>query len=156
MAAYVIFIRERTLDQSELDIYAKLARPSLEGLPIKFLAAYGRQEVLEAPRPRAWQSPNFRHWKRPSNGTRAPRIRQRHSIDLKARSIAASLLKALNSEGRAAFTYFCKLGKEAKCGIRAPQASVVGESSRADRAQRLRRAPDGFAWRNSDRPARTP
>ena len=51
MAAYVIFIRERTLDQSELDIYAKLARPSLEGLPIKFLAAYGRQEVLEGPAP---------------------------------------------------------------------------------------------------------
>ena len=51
MPAYVIFIRERTLDQSELDIYAKLARPSLEGLPIKFLAAYGRQEVLEGPAP---------------------------------------------------------------------------------------------------------
>ena len=34
-------IRERTLDQSELDTYAKMAGPSLEGLPIKFLAAYG-------------------------------------------------------------------------------------------------------------------
>ena len=45
MPAYVIFIRERTLDQSELDAYAKAARPSLEGLPIKFLAAYGRQVV---------------------------------------------------------------------------------------------------------------
>src|ERR1700686_1977882 len=77
------------------------------------------------PRPRAWQSPNFRHWKRPSNGTRAPRIRQRHSIDLKARSIAASLLKALKYEGRAASTYFCKLGKEAKCGIRAPQINMT-------------------------------
>ena len=41
MPAYVIFIRERTLDQSELDAYAKMAGPSLEGLPIKFLAAYG-------------------------------------------------------------------------------------------------------------------
>jgi len=51
MPAYVIFIRERTIDQSELDAYAKLAQPSLEGLPIKFLAAYGRQEVLEGPVP---------------------------------------------------------------------------------------------------------
>ena len=49
--AYVIFIRERTLDDSELEAYAKLAGPSLEGLPIKFLAAYGRQEVLEGPAP---------------------------------------------------------------------------------------------------------
>ena len=51
MPAYVIFIRERTIDQSELDAYEKLARPSLEALPIKFLAAYGRQEVLEGPVP---------------------------------------------------------------------------------------------------------
>ena len=51
MPAYVIFIRERTLDQSELGTYAKMPRPSLEGLPIKFLAAYGRQEVLEGPVP---------------------------------------------------------------------------------------------------------
>ena len=51
MPAYVIFIRKRTLDQSELDAYARLARPSLEGLPIKFLAAYGRQDVLEGPSP---------------------------------------------------------------------------------------------------------
>jgi uncharacterized protein (DUF1330 family) len=51
MPAYVIFIRERTLDQSELDAYAKAVGPTLEGLPIKFLAAYGRQEVLEGPAP---------------------------------------------------------------------------------------------------------
>ena len=49
MPAYVIFIRERTLDPSELDAYAKAAGPSLEGLPFKVLAAYGRQEVLEGP-----------------------------------------------------------------------------------------------------------
>ena len=51
MPAYVIFIRERTTDKSELDAYATLAPASLEGLPIKFLAAYGRQEVLEGPVP---------------------------------------------------------------------------------------------------------
>jgi uncharacterized protein (DUF1330 family) len=51
MPAYVIFIRERTVDRSELDAYAKLAGPSLEGQPVKFLAAYGRQDVLEGPAP---------------------------------------------------------------------------------------------------------
>jgi uncharacterized protein (DUF1330 family) len=51
MSAYVIFIRERTLDHSELDAYAKMAGSSTEGLPVKFLAAYGRQEVLEGPAP---------------------------------------------------------------------------------------------------------
>jgi uncharacterized protein (DUF1330 family) len=47
MPAYVIFIRERTHDQSELDAYAAAAGPILVGLPVKFLAANGRQEVLE-------------------------------------------------------------------------------------------------------------
>lgn len=51
MSVYVIFIRERTLDQSELDVYAKMAGPSLDGLAIKFLAAYGHQKVLEGPVP---------------------------------------------------------------------------------------------------------
>ena len=51
MPAYVIFIRERTLDPSELAAYAKAAGPSLEGLPIRFLAAYGRHAVLEGPAP---------------------------------------------------------------------------------------------------------
>jgi hypothetical protein len=95
MPAYVIFIRERTLDKSELEAYAKLAAPSLEGLPIKFLAAYGRQEVLEGPAPEGVAIANFRRWKRPSNGTKAPRTKLRHSIDSKARFTAASLLKAL-------------------------------------------------------------
>ena len=51
MPAYVIFIRERTLDPSELEAYARAAPPSLAGWPIKFLAANGRQEVLEGPAP---------------------------------------------------------------------------------------------------------
>jgi hypothetical protein len=39
MAAYVIFIREVTFDKAELDAYAVAAPASLEGVPIKFLAA---------------------------------------------------------------------------------------------------------------------
>jgi uncharacterized protein (DUF1330 family) len=51
MAAYVIFIRERTHDPAELEAYAKAAAPALEGVSFKALAAYGRQEVLEGPAP---------------------------------------------------------------------------------------------------------
>jgi uncharacterized protein (DUF1330 family) len=49
MPAYVIFIREKTSDQSELDTYAATVGPSLEGRSFKLLAAYGRHRVLEGP-----------------------------------------------------------------------------------------------------------
>ena len=47
MPAYVIFIRERTHNRAELDAYAAAVGPLLQGLPVRFLAAYGRQKVLE-------------------------------------------------------------------------------------------------------------
>jgi uncharacterized protein (DUF1330 family) len=49
MATYVVFTRETTRDQSQLDAYTPKAVASLEGHPVKVLAAYGRQEVLEGP-----------------------------------------------------------------------------------------------------------
>ena len=49
MAAYGIFIREMTRDQSELDVYSPMAAASMAGHAMKVLAAYGRQEVLEGP-----------------------------------------------------------------------------------------------------------
>ena len=49
MAAYVVFVRERTRDKSELEAYTPKARDSMEGHSIKVLAAYGRHEVLEVP-----------------------------------------------------------------------------------------------------------
>lgn len=49
MPAYAIFIREDTSDRTELDAYAPKAAASLHGHPMKVLAAYGRQEVLEGP-----------------------------------------------------------------------------------------------------------
>ena len=51
MAAYVIFIREATFDKAELEAYAAAAPASLEGVPVKFLAAYGPHEALEGPSP---------------------------------------------------------------------------------------------------------
>ena len=49
MAAFVVFIREKTRDQAEMDAYTPKADASLAGHPITIHAAYGRQEVLEGP-----------------------------------------------------------------------------------------------------------
>lgn len=49
MAAYAVFIRESTVNQSELDAYTPKAEASLAGHDATVLAAYGRQEVLEGP-----------------------------------------------------------------------------------------------------------
>src|SRR5258708_7352888 len=40
MPAYVVFIREKTLDRSELEAYWSRASATMEGHPIKVLAAY--------------------------------------------------------------------------------------------------------------------
>ncbi len=49
MATYIVFTKERTRNQAELDAYTPKAGASLAGHPVKVLAAYGRQEVLEGP-----------------------------------------------------------------------------------------------------------
>ena len=49
MAAYIIFMRERTLDRSELETYWAKIRPTMKGHAIRVLAAYGAHEVLEGP-----------------------------------------------------------------------------------------------------------
>jgi Domain of unknown function (DUF1330) len=47
MPAYVVFMREKTLDRSELEAYWSRASATMEGHPIKVLAAYGRHVTLE-------------------------------------------------------------------------------------------------------------
>jgi uncharacterized protein (DUF1330 family) len=47
MPVYAIFIRERTRIPGELEVYADMAEESLAGHPVKVLAAYGPQQVLE-------------------------------------------------------------------------------------------------------------
>jgi uncharacterized protein (DUF1330 family) len=49
MPAFLMFIREKTLDQSELKAYWGKIRPTMEGHPIKVPAAYGRHVTLEGP-----------------------------------------------------------------------------------------------------------
>ena len=47
MTAYVVFTREKTLDQSEMDIYRSKAPAARPGHAITALVAYGKYEVLE-------------------------------------------------------------------------------------------------------------
>lgn len=49
MPAYIIFTREKTTDQAQMDIYNGLAGATLEGHPAKPLAFYGQQVTLEGP-----------------------------------------------------------------------------------------------------------
>ncbi|MBX3420597.1 MAG: DUF1330 domain-containing protein [Pirellulaceae bacterium] len=49
MPAYVVFIREKTLDQSELEAYWEKVTATLQGRPFKVLAAYGKHLTLEGP-----------------------------------------------------------------------------------------------------------
>ena len=49
MTAYIIFTRERSLDEGEMAEYRRIARDSFGGHEAKMLAAYGRCETLEGP-----------------------------------------------------------------------------------------------------------
>jgi uncharacterized protein (DUF1330 family) len=47
MSAYLVFTKVRTLDAAEMAVYTNEVAESFKGHPIKLLAAYGAQEVLE-------------------------------------------------------------------------------------------------------------
>ena len=47
MSAYVVFTREKTLDEAELKIYWDKIRATFAGHQVKVLVNYGRHEVLE-------------------------------------------------------------------------------------------------------------
>lgn len=49
MSAYIIFIRDETLDQDEMEIYAQKAADARGEHPITPLAFYGQTEGLEGP-----------------------------------------------------------------------------------------------------------
>lgn len=51
MATYIVFTRESTQDQAELDIYQSQVGETFKGHPVKILAAYGPQQVLEGDAP---------------------------------------------------------------------------------------------------------
>jgi uncharacterized protein (DUF1330 family) len=47
MVAYVIFIKERTTDQKEVDRYKQMAPSAMAQHPITFRVAHGQKEVVE-------------------------------------------------------------------------------------------------------------
>ena len=47
MSAYLVFTREKTLDEAELKIYWDKIRATFAGHQVKVLVNYGRHEVLE-------------------------------------------------------------------------------------------------------------
>jgi uncharacterized protein (DUF1330 family) len=49
MSAYLVFIRERTLDATELQTYWSNIRATFVGHEVKVLASYGAHEDLEGP-----------------------------------------------------------------------------------------------------------
>ena len=49
MSAYVIMIREKTVNHEEMQLYAKLAISAREGHHVTPLVKYGAIEVLEGP-----------------------------------------------------------------------------------------------------------
>ena len=49
MSAYVVFMRETTLNQSELEAYWACVKDTMDGHPLKVLAAYGKHVTLEGP-----------------------------------------------------------------------------------------------------------
>ena len=48
MSAYIVFARDSTQDRAELETYWSKIKATMEGHPIKVLAAYGKLEVLES------------------------------------------------------------------------------------------------------------
>jgi uncharacterized protein (DUF1330 family) len=49
VSAYLIFIREQTLDRAELEIYWEEIRSTFAGHTVRLLASYGPHEDLEGP-----------------------------------------------------------------------------------------------------------
>ena len=47
MSAFLVFIREKTLDAGELKVYWSKIRETFAGHEVKVLASYGRHEDLE-------------------------------------------------------------------------------------------------------------
>lgn len=61
-SAYIVFIRESSVDEEALARYASLVSPTFAGRSVKFHAAYGRQEVLEGPEADGVVVLEFRSW----------------------------------------------------------------------------------------------
>ena len=76
MSAYLLFIREKTIDQSELEAYWAKIRATMAGHLIKVLAAYGRHMMLEGAQVQGVVVAEFPSIDRPAPFATARRIRK--------------------------------------------------------------------------------
>jgi hypothetical protein len=90
MVAYIVFTRERTRNQAELDTYLQKVPASMPGHAIMPRALYGRQEVLKGAAVEGVVILEFPPSTRPRPGTTAQPIARCASIDTKAPTIASS------------------------------------------------------------------
>ncbi|WP_144150313.1 DUF1330 domain-containing protein [Paraburkholderia sp. BCC1885] len=51
MTTYIVFTKDLSIDQNELDLYQSKVRETFEGHSVKILAAYGTQQALEGSAP---------------------------------------------------------------------------------------------------------
>jgi len=71
MASYLIFSREKTLDERELSAYSGQVSATLAGHEVKVLALYGPHQDLEGAPSEVWSSSNFQQATQQWSGTTA-------------------------------------------------------------------------------------
>jgi Domain of unknown function (DUF1330) len=94
MVAYVIFIKEKTKKQAEIELYKQMAPAGMAGHPITFRIAHGRKEVVEGPDCEDMMMLEFPTLTRQKHGTTVQPTKPQASIASRVQTIAPSSLKA--------------------------------------------------------------
>ena len=97
MSAYLVFTREKTLDEAELKIYWDKIRSTFEGHHVKVLVNYGRLEVLEGDPVEGIVIAEFPSFEAAKAWYETPLIRPSGITAVKAPSMAVWLCRACNS-----------------------------------------------------------
>jgi Domain of unknown function (DUF1330) len=100
MAAYVIFIKQRTHNQGVLDLYREMAPAVLAGHPITFRIAHGHKEVVEGPDFEDIMMLEFPTFRRREPGMTARPTKRQANIGSKKPIIAPLSLEALRPNSR--------------------------------------------------------
>ena len=120
MSAYLVFTRDKTVDQQEMDVYAKEASATLAGHPAKPLAFYGAHQDLEGPSTEGIVIIEFPQLSTtPRLGTTAHLIVRRANIASRARPIASHSFRE-SEQGKASGLALLRRGdhRDEICGIK--------------------------------------